>query len=226
MMCFGVAEDRLDGLTAFEPPPLHAIELPGFAAMNDLHRRELCIHTTKSEINDGRARLWCAGQVLQQNRGLLDLCVFRTNVTGRFGNVTGHFGNVTDGDRKAGLALRMTSTARAMLATQAAIEDLDTRSGRGVDPRSLTSLALGDWVEPGYSLLISGPTGAGKSWLACALAQYACRRGHSALYLRVPRLAEELRVLHSNGGFTKWLLQMTIGEWLSLMQWFETICSR
>jgi DNA replication protein DnaC len=70
-----------------------------------------------------------------------------------------------------------------------------------VDPRSLTSLALGDWVEAGYSLLISGPTGAGKSWVACALAQYACQRGHSALYLRMPRLL-------GNGGFTKWLLHV------------------
>lgn len=102
---------------------------------------------------------------------------------------------------------------------QAAIEDLDTRAGRGVDPRSLTSLALGDWVEAGYSLLISGPTGAGKSWLACALAQYACRRGHSALYLRVPRLSEELRVLHGNGGFTKWLLQVARVDVLLLDDW-------
>ncbi|HDR8949599.1 TPA: ATP-binding protein, partial [Burkholderia vietnamiensis] len=102
---------------------------------------------------------------------------------------------------------------------QAAIEDLDTRSGRGVDSRSLTSLALGDWVEAGYSLLISGPTGAGKSWLACALAQYACRRGHSALYLRVPRLGEELRVLHGNGGFTKWLLQVARVDVLLLDDW-------
>ncbi|MFM0515502.1 ATP-binding protein, partial [Paraburkholderia sp. RL17-373-BIF-A] len=102
---------------------------------------------------------------------------------------------------------------------QAAIEDLDTRAGRGVDPRSLTSLALGDWVEAGYSLLISGPTGAGKSWLACALAQYACRRGHSALYLRVPRLGEELRVLHGNGGFTKWLLQVARVDVLLLEDW-------
>jgi DNA replication protein DnaC len=83
-----------------------------------------------------------------------------------------------------------------------------------VDPRSLTSLALDDWVEAGYSLLISGPTG-GKSWLACALAQYACRRGHSALCLRVPRLGEDLRVLHGNGGFTKWLLRVArvLDDW-------------
>jgi DNA replication protein DnaC len=81
------------------------------------------------------------------------------------------------------------------------------------------SLALGDWVQSGYSLLISGPTGAGKSWLACALAQYACRRGHSALYLRVPRLTEELRILHGNGGFTKWLMQVARVDVLLLDDW-------
>lgn len=68
-------------------------------------------------------------------------------------------------------------------------------------------------------MLISGPTGADKSRLACALAQYACRRGHSALYLRVPRLSEELRVLHGNGGFTKWLLQVTRVDVLLLGDW-------
>ena len=67
------------------------------------------------------------------------------------------------------------------------------------------SLALSRWVEDGTAILITGPTGLGQVWLACALAQYACRRGHSALYLRVPRLAEELRILHGNGGFTRWL---------------------
>ena len=70
------------------------------------------------------------------------------------------------------------------------------------------SLALGDWVGAGHSVLITGPTGTGKSWLACALAQYACRRGQSALYLRVPRLEEELRIRHGNGTFGKWLLQL------------------
>ncbi len=55
---------------------------------------------------------------------------------------------------------------------QAAIEDIDARSGRGIDRREVMSLALGDWVTAGHSVLITGPTGAGKSWLACALAQY------------------------------------------------------
>ncbi|MBW8072307.1 MAG: AAA family ATPase [Ferrovum sp.] len=91
---------------------------------------------------------------------------------------------------------------------QATIEDIDTRPSRGIDRNAVMSLALGDWVKSGYNLLITGPTGAGKSWLACALAQYACRRGCSALYLRVPRLQEELRIMHGSGTFVKWLIQL------------------
>src|SRR5665647_3698105 len=53
---------------------------------------------------------------------------------------------------------------------QATIEDIDTRPARGVDRRAVMSLALGDWVESGHSVLITGATGSGKSWLACALA--------------------------------------------------------
>lgn len=56
------------------------------------------------------------------------------------------------------------------------------------------NLALGDWHGAGRSVLLTGSTGAGKSWLACALAQYACRCGHSSVYQRVPRLQEEQRI--------------------------------
>lgn len=102
---------------------------------------------------------------------------------------------------------------------QAAIEDIDTRAGRGIDRRAITSLALSDWVKSGHSVLITGPTGAGKSWLACALAQYACRRGYSALYQRVPRLQEELRIRHGSGTFGKWLLQLANTDVLLLDDW-------
>ncbi|MFM7569072.1 MAG: ATP-binding protein, partial [Betaproteobacteria bacterium] len=63
------------------------------------------------------------------------------------------------------------------------------------------------------------PTGSGKSWLACALAQHACRRAHPALYLRVPRLAEELRILHGKGGFSDWLVALARTEVLVLDDW-------
>lgn len=105
---------------------------------------------------------------------------------------------------------------------QACIEDLDTRPGRGLERKAVMSLALGDWIDSGHSVLVTGPTGAGKSWLACALAQYACRRGHSALYQRVPRLGEELRIRHANGTFGKWLIQLAKTDVLLLDDWGMT----
>lgn len=102
---------------------------------------------------------------------------------------------------------------------QATIEDIDTRASRGIDRGVVMSLALGDWVSSGHSILITGATGSGKSWLACALAQYACRRGFSATYLRVPRLQEELRVMHGSGTFVKWLIQLAKTDVLVLDDW-------
>jgi len=102
---------------------------------------------------------------------------------------------------------------------QAAIEDLDSRAVRGLERSAVMSLALGEWVHSGHAVLITGPTGAGKSWLACALAQHACRRGHSALYQRVPRLEEELRIRHANGTFTRWLDILKNTDVLLLDDW-------
>lgn len=102
---------------------------------------------------------------------------------------------------------------------QAAIEDLDSRATRGLERSAVMSLALGDWVKSGHAVLITGPTGAGKSWLACALAQHACRRGHSALYQRVPRLGEELNIRHANGTFTRWLETLKNTDVLLLDDW-------
>ena len=118
-------------------------------------------------------------------------------------------------DRKL---IRLLKSARLKYG-QAAIEDIDTRGRRGIDRREVMSLALGDWISAGQSVLVTGPTGAGKSWLACALAQYACRRGHSAIYQRVPRLQEELRIRHGSGAFGKWLLQLAKTDVLILDDW-------
>lgn len=118
-------------------------------------------------------------------------------------------------DRRRALLLKK---ARLKYA-QACIEDVNAKPGRGIDRAALMSLALSRWVEEGQTIVIGGPTGTGKSWLACALAQYACRRGHSALYLRTPRLAEELRILHGNGGFARWLAALARTDVLVLDDW-------
>lgn len=102
---------------------------------------------------------------------------------------------------------------------QACIEDVRGDTARGLNRAAFTQLALSRWVEQGLTVVILGPTGSGKSWLACALAQQACRREHSALYLRVPRLAEELRILHGKGGFSTWLAALARTEVLVLDDW-------
>jgi DNA replication protein DnaC len=118
-------------------------------------------------------------------------------------------------DRKRELLLKK---ARLKFA-QACIEDVDSAPGRGIDRPALMSLALSRWVDEGATISINGLTGTGKSWLACALAQYACRRGRSALYLRVPRLGEELRILHGNGGFGRWLQALARTDVVVLDDW-------
>lgn len=103
--------------------------------------------------------------------------------------------------------------------SQASLEEAEFGGIRGIDRQRFTALALSEWVGRGEAVLFGGATGLGKTWLACALAQYACRRGHSALYLRVPRLPEELRALHASGGFGRWLAQLARTEVLVLDDW-------
>jgi len=89
----------------------------------------------------------------------------------------------------------------------ACIEDIDTRAARGLDARLLASLASCDWVRAGQSVIATGATGLGKSWIACALGNQACRQGFSALYTRFSRLVEELRIAHGDGSFGRRLAQ-------------------
>ena len=96
----------------------------------------------------------------------------------------------------------------AQLKQRACLEDIDLRSRRGLDRAQLASLASCDWVRSAHNLLIHGPTGSGKTFLACALAHQACRQGLSAVYLRAPRLFEELNLCHADGSFRKRLVAL------------------
>jgi len=90
----------------------------------------------------------------------------------------------------------------------ACLEDLDTRTARGLDQRLVVNLASCDWVRSGQSIILTGATGLGKSWMACALGNAACRQGFSALYVRFSRLLEELRIAHGDGSFSRRLAQL------------------
>jgi len=81
------------------------------------------------------------------------------------------------------------------------------------------ALALSDWATSGATIILSGATGCGKTWLACALGQYACRQGHSTRYLRLPRLGEELGLVRATGTYTRWLGKLAKTQVLILDDW-------
>jgi DNA replication protein DnaC len=87
----------------------------------------------------------------------------------------------------------------AKLATGASVPDVDYASARGLDKATFLSLVNSDWVEHHHNVIILGPTGVGKTYLACALAHSAIQRGHTALYVRTPRLLSDLAVARGDG---------------------------
>jgi DNA replication protein DnaC len=93
----------------------------------------------------------------------------------------------------------------AKLRYPAAVEDIDFRTPRGLNRQTVAALAGATWVAHGHNLVVTGPTGVGKSWIACALAHAAVRAGHSACYLRTPRLLEELAIGRADGRWARLL---------------------
>ena len=101
---------------------------------------------------------------------------------------------------------------RAKLRHCACIEDIDFRQPRGLDKALVLALADGRWVREHLNVLITGPAGIGKSWLACALAHSACRHGHSASYRRLPRLLTELAIARADASYPKLLASLAKTE--------------
>lgn len=93
--------------------------------------------------------------------------------------------------------------ANAKLREPACIEDLDYEAKRGLDRSTMASLALCNWIRHGVNVVITGATGLGKTWLACALGNQACRHGMTVKFERVPLLLEELAIAHADGTFRK-----------------------
>jgi DNA replication protein DnaC len=96
----------------------------------------------------------------------------------------------------------------AKLRQPAAVEDVDFRSPRGLDRAVILELAEARWVAAHHNVLITGATGCGKSFLACALANAALRQGHTALYVRTPRLLDDLALGRADGRYARTLAQM------------------
>jgi DNA replication protein DnaC len=87
----------------------------------------------------------------------------------------------------------------ARLRHQAVVEDVDYRATRGLDRTLFQTLAGGRWIDQAQNLIIEGPTGVGKSWLACALGHKACRDNRSVLYQRMPKMFADLALARGDG---------------------------
>jgi DNA replication protein len=98
-----------------------------------------------------------------------------------------------------------TRLRKAKLRQNAVVEDIDFKQPRGLDRSQVLQLATCQWIKQKQNLLITGPTGVGKSYLACALSHTACREGFSVLYLRIARLFADLALARGDGRYIKLL---------------------
>jgi len=109
-------------------------------------------------------------------------------------------------------------TARLRFA-DACIENIDFAAPRGLDRRNILSLAQGAWLKAHENLIITGQTGTGKTWLGCAIGRQAARLDHSVLYLRMPRLFEDLALARLDGRFLRLVDRLARAELLILDDW-------
>ena len=93
--------------------------------------------------------------------------------------------------------------ANAKLREPACMEDIDYGAKRGLDRSMMASLAMCNWIRHGVNVIVTGATGLGKTWIACALGNQACRHGLTVKFERVPLLLEELAIAHADGSFRK-----------------------
>jgi DNA replication protein DnaC len=107
----------------------------------------------------------------------------------------------------------------AGLRVQATPEDVDYRAARGLDRALFQTLTGGVWIERHENVLVTGPTGTGKTWLSCALGHRACRDNRSVLYHRVPRLLENLSLARGDGRYARMLKSLARVQVLILDDW-------
>ena len=107
----------------------------------------------------------------------------------------------------------------AKLKLQANPEDIDYTHPRGLLKNQFADLLHGQWLQMHHNILITGPTGCGKTYLACVLATQACRQGHSVRYFRTSRLLESLSIAHGDGRFTRLIEQLARTDVLVLDDW-------
>lgn len=109
---------------------------------------------------------------------------------------------------------------KAQLRERAEISDIECSAGRGITRTTLLNLASGNWIRAGANLRIHGPTGVGKTFLACALGNQACRQNRSVAYIRVPELVLSLNAARATPrSYTRIMRRMTDADLVILDDW-------
>lgn len=108
---------------------------------------------------------------------------------------------------------------RAALRQNASMADIDFRRSRGLSKSAVMALLSCDWITQHRNILITGATGVGKSFLACAIAHGACLNGYSARYIRLSRILDELRLARADGTFLKLLRKLSRTDVIVLDDW-------
>ena len=112
-----------------------------------------------------------------------------------------------------------TRLRKARLRQNACLEDIDYRHPRGLRREQILQLLGNRWIKEHQNVIITGPTGVGKTWLACALAQKACRDGYTVQYLRLPRLLQDLNLARADGRYPKLMSGYAKTDLLLLDDW-------
>ena len=107
----------------------------------------------------------------------------------------------------------------AKLRYPASLEDIDFKTPRGLDRQVVLALGGCTWIQEHQNLVLTGPTGTGKSFLACAFAERACRRGFNAIYVRAPRLLYDLAVARGDGSYSRLLTKLAKTDLLAIDDW-------
>jgi DNA replication protein DnaC len=108
---------------------------------------------------------------------------------------------------------------------EATLEDFDFSPARGIDKRQVLELSHGAWITHHLNLIISGPTGAGKTYLSCALGHAACRDDFFVRYFRTPRFLQDLRLAHADGSYPKLLAALTRLDVIIFDDWMRDTLS-
>jgi len=113
----------------------------------------------------------------------------------------------------------VTRLRNAHLRQEACVENIDYAQPRGLDKSMIKALSTGKWLKDRLNVLVTGPCGAGKSFIACALSHSACLMGYSALYIRAPRLFNDLAVARGDGRYTRLMKSLARTNLLIIDDW-------